>query len=209
MRKGLLITLEGVEGSGKSTQLEILATHLEEVGKKVLRVREPGGTGLGEQIRALLLKAEGVKISPMAELLLYLACRAQLVEEIIRPALGEGWIVLADRYGDATVAYQGYGRGLDIGMIEQINRAVVGDAVPDVTFLLDLEAKRGLDRISREDRDRLEGEDLAFHQRVREGYLKLAAQNPLRIKLIPAEREIYAIAAEMRGYLVPLLSSSA
>lgn len=205
MRKGLLVSLEGVEGSGKSTQLEFLAAYLEEMGRKVLRTREPGGTSLGERIRILLLKAKGVQISPMAELLLYLACRAQLVEEVIRPALKEGWIVLADRYLDASVAYQGYGRGLDVGMIEEMNRSVVGDAVPDLTFLLDLEAKAGLERISAQRRDRLEGEDLAFHERVREGYLRLAAQNPSRIKVILAEKEISSIAMEMKGYVVGLL----
>jgi len=205
MRKGFLISLEGVEGSGKSTQLELLAASLEEMGKKVLRTREPGGTSLGERIRVLLLRGEGVRISPMAELLLYLACRAQLVEEVIRPALREGWIVLADRYLDASVAYQGYGRGLEVGMIQEMNRAVVGDAYPDLTFLLDLEAKAGLDRISPQGRDRLEGEGLAFHERVREGYLRLAAQDPSRIKVISAEKEVSAVAAEMKEYVVSLL----
>jgi dTMP kinase len=209
MRRGILITLEGGEGSGKTTQLEFLASHLEKMGKKVLRTREPGGTELGEQIRTLLLRANGVKISALAELLLYLSCRAQLVEEVIRPALREGLIVLADRYLDATVAYQGYGRGLDIEMVEEMNRAVVGDALPDLTILLDIEAKRGLDRIAPAGRDRLEGEDLAFHQRVREGYLKLAERNPSRIKVLPAEREVSAIAAEISGHLTSLLSSSA
>ncbi|MDH7500348.1 MAG: dTMP kinase [candidate division NC10 bacterium] len=205
MRKGLLISLEGGEGSGKSTQLELLAASLEAMGRKVLKTREPGGTRLGEQVRALLLRAEGVRISPMAELLLYLACRAQLVEEVIRPALEEGWIILADRYLDASVAYQGYGRGLDPGMIEEMNRKVVGDALPDLTLLLDLEARAGLDRISPQGRDRLEGEGLAFHERVREGYLHLAAQHPSRIKVISARKEASATAAEIKGYVLPLL----
>jgi len=205
MRKGLLISLEGGEGSGKSTQLRLLAASLEAMGRKVLRTREPGGTSLGERIRVLLLRAEGVKITPMAELLLYLACRAQLVEEVIRPALKEGWIILADRYLDASVAYQGYGRGLDPGMIEEMNGRVVGDALPDLTFLLDLEARAGLDRISPQGRDRLEGEGLAFHERVREGYLRLAARHPSRIKVIAAGRETSATAAEIKGYVLPLL----
>jgi len=201
LRKGFLITLEGGEGSGKTTQVELLAAHLEEQGKKVLRAREPGGTGLGEQVRTLLLRADGVKISPLTELLLYLSCRAQLVEEVFRPALEAGGIVLCDRYWDATVAYQGYGRGLDLNMIEQINHEVVKDVIPDLTFLLDMEAKAGLDRISRRGRDRLEGEGLAFHQRVREGYLELALQNPGRIKVIRAERGTLEVAAEIRAHI--------
>lgn len=203
MKKGFFITLEGVEGSGKTTQQQLLAAHLEDMGKRILKAREPGGTNLGEKIRTLLLGGKGVKISPLAELLLYLSCRAELVEEIIEPALREGLIVICDRYLDATIAYQGYGRGLDVGMIEQMNRMVVGEVIPDLTFLLDLEAKTGLDRISPRGRDRVEGEDLAFHERVREGYLELASQNPSRVKVIPAEREVGQIAAEIRGYLTP------
>lgn len=205
LRQGILISLEGVEGSGKSTQLNLLAEYLESLGRKVLKVREPGGTELGERVRTLLLEEGGAKISPLAELFLYFASRAQLVEEVLRPALGAGFVILCDRYMDATVAYQGYGRGLDVASIETINRLIVSDALPDLTFLLDLEARMGLSRISGRSRDRLEAEDLAFHERVREGYLELAFRNPQRVKVISAERGILDIAAEMRGYMTGLL----
>ncbi len=208
MEKGLLISLEGGEGSGKSTQAHLLADYLEGMGRKVRMVREPGGTELGERVRDLLLRADGVKIFALAELFLYLGSRGQLVEEVIRPSLQEGWIVLCDRYLDATAAYQGYGRGLDVEMIDQMNRAAVGDAVPDLTFLLDLDAKEGLARISRREQDRLESEDLAFHERVRVGYLKIAARNPRRILVVSARREASQIAEEMQGYLHPFLSSA-
>jgi dTMP kinase len=202
-----LISLEGVEGSGKTTQLNFLADHLETIGRKVLKVREPGGTELGERVRTLLLEKGGAKISPLGELFLYLASRAQLVEEIIRPALAAGVVVLCDRFLDATVAYQGYGRGLDVGLIEQINRFIVSDALPDLTFLLDLEAEAGLSRISGRGRDRLEAEGLAFHERVRKGYLEAASRNAHRIKVIPANRGILEIAAEIRGYVIALLTT--
>ena len=209
MRQGVLISLEGVEGSGKSTQLDLLADHLRGMGRRVLKLREPGGTALGERIRALLLDPDGGRISAPAELLLYLGSRSQLVEEIVRPALETRLIILCDRYLDATVAYQGYGRGLDVGLIERINDFVVGDALPDLTFLLDLEAATGLERISARSRDRLEAEDLAFHERVRKGYLELASRNPERIKLIPADRGILEVAAEVRGHATAILAAIA
>ncbi len=207
MREGILISLEGVEGSGKSTQLNLLADHLRATGREVLKVREPGGTGLGERVRALLLETGGAKISPLAELFLYLSSRAQLVEEVLRPALDAGLVVLCDRYIDATVAYQGYGRGLDVGLIERVNRFLVGDALPDLTFLLDLEANVGLNRISGRGCDRLEAEGLAFHERVRKGYLKVAARNSGRIKVIPASRGISEIAAEISGHVTALFAT--
>ncbi len=207
MREGILISLEGVEGSGKSTQLDLLTDDLKAMGRKVLKVREPGGTELGERVRTLLLEKGGANISPLAELFLYFSSRAQLVEEVLRPALDAGFVILCDRYMDATVAYQGYGRGLDVGLIEQTNRFLVGDALPDLTFLLDLEADAGLSRISGRGRDRLEAEGLAFHERVRKGYLKVAARNSRRIKIIPANRGILEIAAEIRGYVTALLAA--
>jgi dTMP kinase len=207
VREGILISLEGVEGSGKSTQLNLLTDHLKTMGRKVLKVREPGGTELGERVRTLLLEKGGPKISPLAELFLYFSSRAQLVEEVLRPALDAGLVILCDRYMDATVAYQGYGRGLDVGLIEQVNRFVVGDALPDLTFLLDLEADAGLGRIFGRGRDRLEAEGLAFHERVRKGYLEVAARNSRRIKIIRANREILEIAAEIRGYVTALLAT--
>jgi len=172
-------------------------------------VREPGGTELGERVRDLLLGADGVKICALAELFLYLSSRGQLVEDVIRPSLQEGWIVLCDRYLDATVAYQGYGRGLDLEMIDQMNRAAVGDAVPDLTFLLDLDPQEGLARISQREQDRLESEGLGFHERVRVGYLKMAARNPRRILVVSARREASQIAEEIQGYLRPFLSPAA
>ena len=207
MREGILISLEGVEGSGKSTQLNLLADHLRTMGRKVLKVREPGGTELGERVRTLLLEKGGAKISPLAELFLYLSSRAQLVEEVLKPALDAGLVIVCDRYMDATVAYQGYGRGMDVGLIEQVNRLLVGDALPDLTLLLDLEADAGLSRICGRGCDRLEAEGLTFHERVRKGYLEVAARNSQRIKIIPANRGILEIAAEIRGYVTALLAT--
>lgn len=180
---GLLITFEGVEGSGKSTQLQSLAKRLQEAGHQTLGTREPGGTALGEAIRRLLLEWRGGGVAAATELFLYEASRAQLVREVIDPALRRGCVVLCDRFADATVAYQGYGRGLDLSLIRRLNELATGGIGPDLTLLLDLDPAVGLRRIGRA-RDRLEAEELAFHQRVREGYLALATQNPGRIQVI-------------------------
>jgi dTMP kinase len=209
---GLFITFEGVEGCGKTTQMEMLTDHLEWKGKKVLAVREPGGTELGERVRSILLniekeetEGESEGLDPWAELFLYEACRVQLVSKRIKPALEEGKVVICDRYTDSTVSYQGYGRGLDIDAVRSVNTLGSMGMVPDITFVLDCAPEVGLKRAGsriesiktgpRE--DRFEKEDIEFHNRVRDGYLKLAGKEPDRVKVIDAEREIAVIHKEI------------
>ena len=176
---GLFLTFEGPEGAGKSTQIERLAARLRASGRSVVVTREPGGTPAGEGIREVLLEQD-VRIDPLAEFLLYAAARAQHVAERIRPALEGGSDVLCDRFAASSVAYQGYGRGLDPTWIGQVNDVATGGLRPDRTFLLDLPAEEGLARIAaRGAADRLERADLAFHRRVRDGFLRLAGERPL------------------------------
>ncbi|MHB1005167.1 MAG: dTMP kinase [Chloroflexota bacterium] len=176
----MFVTFEGVEGSGKSTQARLLREHLEARGLPVTLTREPGGTQLGEVIRELLLDATAIAVSPLAETLLFAAARAQLVATVIEPALGAGSIVVCDRYADSTVAYQVFGRGLARGAVEQVVRFATGGLVPDLTVLLDLTPDTGLSRKGEEAGDRFEVEAVAFHDRVRLGYLALAAEEPAR-----------------------------
>ena len=201
---GIFITLEGIEGSGKSTQMELLKGYLEGRGLHVTALREPGGTRLGEQIRAILLNdADGRRIEPRAELYLYEACRAELVEEVIRPALDRGRTVICDRYVDSTVAYQGYGRGLDIDSVMAINRSAIAGVMPDITIVLDMEPAEGIERaltriegLKKEGgsaEDRFEKEALDFHSRVREGYLKIAEAEAERVRVVDGNGEIGSI----------------
>jgi len=175
------ITFEGVEGSGKTTQIRLLAQRLQDRGVPVLTTREPGGCCIADAIRAVLLNPAHKEMSPRTELLLYAAARAQHVEEVIRPALAAGKVVLCDRFSDATIAYQGEGRGLDRELIDTLNGVAVEGLAPDLTILLDIPVEEGLRRaIERNDQDemredRFEQESLRFHQRVREGYLKRVA----------------------------------
>lgn len=190
----MFISFEGIEGSGKSTVLRLLDQHLQTGGYSVCVTREPGGCSLGRGLRALLLDARTQGLRNRAELFLFLADRAQHVSEIIRPALEAGQIVLCDRYVDSTVAYQGYGRGMDPDQLTAINRLATGDLMPDVTFLLDLDPETGLGRAGRRNEaadtviseGRFESESLRFHDRVRQGYLELAAAAPERIIIIDA-----------------------
>ena len=177
-----LITCEGIEGSGKSTQILHLANHLRSRGREVVVTREPGGCPIADAIRRILLDPSNQQLCANAELLLYAAARAQHVEEVIRPALAKGAIVLCDRYIDATIAYQGFGRGLDLTLIEQLNQVASRGLLPDLTLLFDLPVATGLRRalarnaVALEDEGRFEAESLAFHQRVRAGYLQCASQ---------------------------------
>jgi dTMP kinase len=192
---GLFITFEGGEGSGKSTQAELLARSLEAAGRRVLRLREPGGTPLGEELRQLLLHRRA-DISPLGELLLFLAARAELVRAIIRPALAEGSIVICDRFSDSTLAYQGYGRGIGLDQVRRINESATGGLKPDLTVLLDLPVETGRARKQR-DEDAFQGEDDAFHERVRQGYLALAREEPDRWLVLDATRPAEELAAEI------------
>jgi dTMP kinase len=193
---GRLITFEGIDGTGKTTQIIRLVAALRASGVRVLELREPGGTVISEAIRPILLDSKHAEMSQETELLLFAAARAQLVREVIQPALAEGIWVLCDRFIDSTVAYQGYGRGLDLEMIETLNRYAVGSCRPDITFLFDLPVEKAVQRrAGRQGKaDRLEAESLAFVRRTRDGYLALAAREPGRIILVDADQPETAIA---------------
>ena len=196
---GYFITFEGSEGCGKTTQIEALAKALEAQGKTVLITREPGGTLIGEKIRNLLQDpGHENEISDMAELLLFSASRAELIASRIQPALKRGEIVICDRFYDSTYVYQGLGRAIDMNIVEQLNQITVGTLKPDLTILLDLDAKVGIDRAkSRQSGklDRIENESLAFFEAVRNGYLELAKKEPERFKTIDGLLSVDAIKA--------------
>ncbi|MBN3038917.1 MAG: dTMP kinase [Candidatus Omnitrophica bacterium] len=182
LKRGVLLTFEGPEGSGKSTQVRLLCSWLRRKGFSVLRLREPGSTRVGEKIRKILLNPSHKGMDVVCEMLLYQAARAQLVKEKVLTALGKKQIVILDRYLDATVCYQGYGAGLDIGQIKKIGRLATYGCDPDLTILLDLEVREGLRRARR--LDRMEKKPIKFHSRVRKGYLALAKKDRRRIKVV-------------------------
>lgn len=205
------ITFEGIEGSGKSTQLQRLAAFLRDRGQSVVVTREPGGCRIADAIRAILLDRANQGLSPTAELLLYAAARAQHVAELIRPALSAGHIVLCDRFCDATIAYQGYGRGLDSALIAQLNGIAAGSLHPDLTLLLDFPVATGLARARHRnagaegpDEGRFEDESLAFHSRVRVGYLALAKSED-RFRVIAGAGSEEEVAARIAAAVSPLL----
>jgi len=190
MKKGLLITFEGGEGAGKSSHIASLKQALESRGHDVLVVREPGGTLVGEAIREILLSHDYEGMSPRTELLLYEAARAQIVDEVIKPALDVGMIVLCDRFYDSTSAYQGHGRGLDLEMIDRLNMSATDGLMPDCTILVDVPVEVGLSRASDvNDPDRLESAGRAFHEAVRNGFLALAQHNSDRIHIVDGDRD--------------------
>ena len=184
----LFITFEGGEGSGKSVQTRALHEKLTGLGIPVLRIYEPGVTSLGKKIAYLLKWEQHTDISPVAELLLFNASRAQLVTEVIKPGLASGKVVICDRYADSTTAYQGYGRGLDLEMVRVANDAGMQGIHPDLTILLDIASEQGFARKREKGQDRFEKEHAAFHQKVREGYLKLAADDPERWLVVDASK---------------------
>lgn len=192
----MFITFEGVEGTGKTTQITRLKQRLESKGFQVLLTREPGGSRIGRELRKLLLHMESADLTGETELFLYLADRAQHVREVIRPALEQNKVVISDRFADSTVAYQGYGRGLDPKLLHSFNQAAIGEYGPDLTILLDIEPEIGLKRAMmrnmREQKVRQEGrfeaEALSFHKKVREGYLTLAMLHRSRIRVVDASR---------------------
>jgi len=192
--KGLFVSFEGIEGTGKTIQSRLLYEYLVKNGYNVILTEEPGGTRIGLKIRNVLLSVENKEITPVTELLLYNASRAQHLKELILPALNEGGIVITDRFSDSTVAYQGYGRGIDSKLIDSLERMVTEGLKPDITLLLDLDAETGLLRNKGINKtDRLELEDLKFHKKVRDGYLQIAAREPERIKLIDGSGSIEEI----------------
>ncbi|MDR1168869.1 MAG: dTMP kinase [Heliobacteriaceae bacterium] len=200
MQKGLFITFEGADGCGKTTQLNLLAQYLEKQGKEILVTREPGAKGLGEKLREILLNYDG-EVSDRCEFFLFLADRAQHIDTIVTPAIQSGKIVLCDRHIDSTTAYQGYGRGIDIDRINKLNMAATNNKKPDLTFVFDVDAKTAAKRVGKS-KDRMESAGSAFFNRVRQGYLELAKQEPERIKVINAARSIEEVQEEVKKILL-------
>ena len=192
----MFLTLEGIEGSGKTTQINNISRFLENKGHDCVITREPGGTKIGRKIRSILLDPENKGLEPMAELLLYFSDRVQHVKELINPALSKGKTVICDRYFDATLVYQGYARGLDIKLITRLHEIVLEGLKPDITFLLDLSPEIGLSRAWEQigngsrsgDETRFEKEALSFHEKIRAGYLELARLEPQRFRVIDASQ---------------------
>jgi dTMP kinase len=204
---GLFFSFEGVEGSGKSTQVKLLAEYLEAKGYEVVLTREPGGSPISDEIRKILLTSSTDGISPKAELLLFLASRAEHVEKIIRPALEKGKVVITDRYTDSSLAYQGEARSLTMEDVSKLNDFATSNLYPDLTFLLDLDPenglKRSLDRLNREgsDESRMEEEDQSFHEKTREAFLKIAKLDPDRFCVLDASETPEDIFEKIKDYL--------
>ena len=205
------ITFEGIDGSGKSTQLRMLASHLRLQGHEVVATREPGGTPLGLRVRAVVLDADE-QVDPLAELLLYAADRAQHVRALVRPALDSGHVVLSDRYADATAAYQGAGRGFPEDLIAELIALATGGLMPDLTLVFDVSVEESLRRATRRTHDgpapdRLDAEDAAFHTRVRDAYLRLAAAEPDRVRIIDAAGSVEETHADVLRLVMPFLEA--
>ncbi|SRR6266542_1124664 len=213
--RGRFVTFEGPEGSGKSTQIDLLTRRLELEGYSCTRTREPGGTTIGQQLRSMLLDPDRPELAPAAEALLLLGDRAQHVHEVIRPALAAGQCVLCDRYVDSTIAYQGIGMGLDVRTLERIARFATGGLVPDLTVLLDLNVRTGLKRRRSAWRERtgeinrIDKRNVAFHQRVRDGYLALAMREPTRFLVLDARQPPEVIAGQIWQRVVGMLDERA
>jgi dTMP kinase len=212
MSHGIFITLEGIDGTGKSTHARRLAAYLRKRGISTVLTREPGGTKVGEQIRRLLLNPKITKMSSLTELTLMYAAREQHLEEVVRPALSRGHVVISDRYNDASFAYQGYARMLGVQTVRAIDRIICGRTQPELTLLLDLDPQAALGRARKRNRrqrvknTRFENHGLKFQKRVRTGYLALARQQPRRIKLIQADQPVAEIEAEIRRIVDALLA---
>ena len=204
--KGKFITFEGPEGSGKSTQGRFLVQYLKSKGKNAVYLREPGGTRLSERIRRILLDEANQWIYPLSEMLLYMAARAQLIQEVIKPALKRGSFVICDRFLDSTVAYQGYGLGVDLALIEYVGNSLASQLKPNLTIFLDVGVKKGLSSCGQR-LDRIEQRSFAYHQRVRRGYLKLAAKYPNRIKVVKPSKDKNKTQAKIRKIVQRIIKS--
>ncbi|MGD9079136.1 MAG: dTMP kinase [Desulfobacterales bacterium] len=212
----MFITLEGIEGSGKTTQIGRLVEFLEKKGISCVTTRQPGGTLIGENIRSILLDPANSALAPLAELLLYMADRAQHIHELIRPALNNGKTVVCDRYFDATLVYQGFARGLSIELIGQLHQILFDDLKPDVTLLLDLPPQVGLERAWQQlnngqrsgDESRFEAEALAFHEKVRAGYLELARLEPDRFRIVDAAQSPDEVFTAIREIVSSVLKNN-
>ncbi|HNY19383.1 MAG TPA: dTMP kinase [Flexilinea sp.] len=195
----MFITFEGPDGSGKTTQVKRIGRKLIEKGFDIVYTREPGGTEISDQVREILMNMKNKQMCPRTEILLFCAARAQLVEEVIRPALQSGKIVISDRYADSTLAYQGYGHGFEQETLKQLLNFTTGNLWPDLTFLLDISAEKGLRRriSNQEEWNRMDDYQLAFHERVRNGYHQLAAADPQRWEMIDADQSEEAVENEI------------
>ena len=204
----MLVTFEGIEGCGKTTQVELLYRYLLQLGYQVVKTREPGGTALGEALRKVLLQKD-LHVLPLSELLVFMAVRSQHMEEVIAPALARGAVVVCDRFVDATYAYQGYGRGVDLGIIATLNRLVTKGVTPNLTVLLDCDVHVGLGRklVHNPQSDRFEQEEAAFHELIRQGYLKLAEEDEKRFYIVNGKRDIGETHLAIRDRVERLLES--
>ena len=200
MSKGLFISMEGPDGSGKSTQIELLKQYFEETGKEVIITREPGGNRISEAIREIILNKDFTEMSPTTEMLLYASARAQLISEVIAPAIDSGKMVISDRFVDSSLVYQGLARGLGVENVYEVNKHAIGDYMPDITFMFDLPAEVGLSRKKdQKELDRMELEGLEFHKKVAEGYREMAQRFPERITVIDATLPVDNICAIVRA----------
>ena len=208
-RTGTFITLEGIDGCGKSTQAALLAEKIEAAGREVVRLREPGGTRISEKVREILLDPENAEMADECELLLYEASRAQLVRQVVVPALERGAVVLCDRFFDSTFAYQAGGRSLDESLVERCNELGCCGVHPDRTLVLDLDVERALVRATADGTDRLEAEGVAFQRRVRDAYLRLAEAEPARVRLVDADGGVDEVAERIFSALADLIGDGA
>lgn len=203
----MFITFEGVEGSGKSTQAELLKKFLLKQGQQVAPTREPGWGALGRLIRKMLLEEKDLDLDPLAELFLFCADRTQHVKDFIKPRLKEGHLVICDRFTDSTIAYQGYGRRLDLELVEKVSKTAALGLKPELTILLNLPVKLGLSRLEgRSGRTKMDEEPVEFHERVRHGYIFIAQKEPKRVKVVNASREVDEIQEEIRTIVLERLS---
>jgi dTMP kinase len=207
LKRGVFISLEGIEGCGKSTQARILSDYVSELGYSVTLTREPGGTPIAEKIREMLLDRKNENMTSITELFLYLASRAQHVEQIIMPSLNESKIVICERFSDATYVYQGFARGLDLQIIENLTQIATSGLEPDLTIVLDLEVEEGLLRAEKlkNHLDRLESQSIDFHNKVRNGYLAIARKHPERVKVVDAKGSIEDVHFRIRQHINHIL----
>ena len=209
MSQGIFITMEGPDGSGKSTQIELLKQYLGKEGFNVLITREPGGTAISEAIREIILNKDFTEMSPVTEMLLYASARAQLIHEVVGPALEKGQAVISDRFVDSSLVYQGIARGLGVEKVYEVNKNAIGKYMPDVTFLLDLPAEEGIKRKKgQKELDRMEMEGIEFHMKVAQGYRDMADRFPDRIKVVDATQPIQDISNLIINEVSDILSST-
>lgn len=206
MKKGLFITTEGTDGSGKTTQIKLLESYLKDKGFEVVVTREPGGTSIGEKIRSIILDPDNAEMSYITEMMLYASARAQLVGELIKPSLARGMVVICDRFIDSSYVYQGFGRNIDLEVIEKVNSIALDGIMPDVTLFFDIDPGIALARrIKSTGADRIEQEKMDFHRKVYEGYKKLVTKYPDRIKAVESNRSIEEIFLDVKDIIDKIL----